>query len=365
MAGLIRTTAELQAAADEIRTDGLLSLDTEFVWKSTYRPRLGIVQLGSRTNAWAVDCLTALDTAALKSLIEDESVVKILHDARQDLTHIHHWTGALPVNVFDTQLAAAFAGFPAGIGLQKLLFEAIDIGLAKTETLTDWLQRPLTDAQVAYALDDVKYLPALKDELVRRAAAFGNLDYLFAEELKYDDPALYADGAAQDLWKKIRLNRTRLDGKGRAILMAVASLREELARKWNLPRNWLGDDASLVQMAVSRRVAHLAHRLRGGQGDTLRALYDEAIGKALKTPDESCPADPKRHFISEVLDATKMALAYLDERAHALHIDPTVIANRATMTAYIDDVSDDTNPLATGWRYEVVGADIAERFGVD
>lgn len=364
MASLIRTTAELEAAAREIRTDGLLALDTEFVWKTTYRPQLGIVQIGSRTSCWAIDCLTGLDTTPLKALIEDESIVKVLHDARQDLMHLYHWTGAKPCNVFDTQLAAAFAGFPAGYGLQKLLFESINIGLAKTETLTDWTQRPLTEAQIAYALDDVKYLPALKDELVARAAAFGTLDWLFDEQLKYDELALYADGAEADLWKKIKLNRTRLDALGRAVLRAVAALREELARKWNLPRLWLGDDASLIRMALTRRVTHLAHRLKGGRADTVRALYDEAIGAALKTPESEWPPEARRSYIPEVLEATKAAQAFLAARAEALHIDPSLIANRATLTAFVDDVTDEENPLASGWRYEVVGAEIAERFGV-
>ena len=365
MGALIRTTAELEEACRCVRVDGVLSLDTEFVWMRTYRPQLGIVQMGGRKNCWAIDCMTGLDTAALKALIEDEDVVKILHDARQDLTHLHHWTGANPQNVFDTQLAAAFAGFPHGIGLQKLLFEAIGVGLPKTETRTDWTQRPLSEAQVKYALDDVRYLPALRDELMRRTAEFGTQLWMLEDQVRYDDAALYADYDPETVWQRIKTRSWRLDGRGRAVLKAVAALREELAQKWNLPRNWLGDDESLARMAAEGRVGRLVHRLHGGQGDTIRGLYAEAVKTALETPEAEWPEDPHRHYIGEVLDAADAALAWLDEKSVSLHVDLAAIANRATVTALVDDVTDETNPLASGWRYEVVGRELAERFGVE
>ena len=365
MGDLIQTTAELAEACGKAEADGLLSIDTEFVWKRTYRPQLGIVQIGCRDCCWAVDCMTGIDTTPLTRVLENGAVVKILHDARQDLTHLHHWTGGVPSGVFDTQLAAAFAGFPGGIGLQNLLMEAIDVGLPKTETLTDWTQRPLSAAQVTYALDDVRYLPELRDELVRRCREFGTLDWMLDDQLKYDDVSLYADYDPDQVWKRIKTRRVRLDGKGRAVLRAVASLREDLARKWNLPRNWLGDDESLVSMASAGRVTKLVHRLRGGQGDTVRALYAERIREAEGTPEEDWPEDPRRHYIAEVLDAADEALEWLAQRAEELHVDAATIANRATVTAFVDDVEDDTNPLATGWRYEKVGEEMARRFGVD
>ena len=365
MGDLIRTTAELGEACGRARADGVLSLDTEFVWMRTYRPQLGIVQMGCREGCWAIDCLTGLDTSALKALIEDEDVVKILHDARQDLTHLHHWTGACPQNVFDTQLAAAFAGFSHGIGLQKLLFEAIGVGLPKTETRTDWLQRPLSDAQVRYALDDVRYLPVLRDELVRRCVESGTQLWMLEDQVRYDEAALYVDYDPENVWQRVKTRHVRLDGRGRSVLRAVAALREELAQKWNLPRTWLGDDASLVQMAAEGRVGHLVHRLRGGQGDTIRGLYAETVKTALVTPEAEWPEDPRRHYIDEVLDAADAALAWLNEKAKALHVDSQAIANRATVTAFVDDVTDVSNSLASGWRYETVGKELAERFGVD
>lgn len=365
MSDILKTTAELQAACDKIRSEGVLSLDTEFVWMRTYRPQLGLVQVGCRTGCWALDTMCGMDVSALGALIADAGVVKILHDARQDLTHLRHYTGVTPANVFDTQLAAAFADFPGSIGLQRLLQEAVGVGLPKTETRTDWTQRPLSEAQVKYALDDVRYLPELRDELLRRMDALGTRAWFEEESLRHDDAALYDDYDPEEVWKRVKLRRVRLDGRGRAVLRAVAALREELAQKWNLPRNWLGDDDSLAEMAATGRVGRLVHRLRGGQGDTARALYAEAVGKAAQLPEDEWPEDPKRYYIEEVRDAADAALDWLAERAAALHVDAGVIANRATVMAFVDDVNDGANPLANGWRYETVGRELAERFGVD
>ncbi len=364
MGDLVRTAAELESVCSNAKDEGLLSLDTEFVWRQTYRPQLGIVQVGTRTDCRAVDCLAGMSPASLGSAISDVSIVKILHDARQDLTLLHHYTGSAPRNVFDTQLAAAFSGFPGGIGLQKLLFEAIDVGLPKTETCTDWLHRPLSPAQVRYALDDVRYLPALRDELISRMDALGTRAWLEEDLLKYEDPMLYADYDPESVWKRVKLGRVRLDGRGRSILRAVASLREELARTWNVPRGWVCDDASLAEMAQAGRVWHFANRLRGGMGDVARSRFTKAIGEAADLPEEDWPENPRPHYIAEVEEAASEAVAWLRAKADALGVDPGVIANRATVTAFVDDADDETNPLATGWRAEVVGREMASRFAV-
>ncbi len=362
---MIRTTPELAAACAQCRAEGILALDTEFVWNRTYLPRLGLVQFGCRSACWTLDCLTGTHTEPLRELLEDARVVKILHDARQDLQHLRHYTDALPKNVFDTQLAAAFAGFPAGRGLQALLFEAIGVGLPKTETLTDWLHRPLTSAQIRYALDDVRYLPALRDELLSRAEALGTRAWLAEDLSRYDDPSQWGEVDPSELWKRVKIGRARLGPRGRAVLQAVAALREEMARELNLPRSWLGDDASLTEMAVQQRLGRLVHRVNGGQLVRVRSRYEKAIAAALELPEAACPEDARPYYIPEVLAAAEQALEWLRVRAAEIHVDAAVIATRATVTAFVDNVDDASNPLADGWRYAAVGREMAERFGVD
>lgn len=370
MEALIRNTPSLDAACTAAQAGGILALDTEFVWMRTYSPILGIVQMADADgNCHAIDCLLGTNPASLGKLIADGHITKILHDARQDLEHLRHYTGVCPQNVFDTQLAAAFAGFPGGIGLQKLLAEAINVNLPKTETRTDWTQRPLTDAQVDYALDDVRYLDELRLKLLANADELGTRAWLEEELQRYNDPALYADLAPDDAWKKVKCGRIRLDGAGRARLQAIAAVRETKAREWNLPKTWLSDDQSLAEIAerpIKGGTPRFRHRLKNnGQRDTLSAFYAEALAQSADLPEEDWPADNHVRYLPEVQEAADNALVWLREKAATIHVDATTIASRATVTAFLDNPEDDTNPLAHGWRLETVGRELAALFAVD
>ncbi len=367
---MIRNAAELSEVCAALRAGGLASLDTEFVWRNTNRPKLALVQMGAADGtSWAEDCLLALDPAPLAELLRDAGAVKVLHDAQQDLDHLYHYTGAKPVNVFDTQLAAAFAGLPANLSLQKLVQETTGVGLAKTETTTDWMQRPLTEAQVAYALDDVRYLGEVRAELLKRADGFGTRAWLDEEMRRYDNPDLYGDADPQEVWKRVKCGRVRLDGCGWAVLRELAATRETLAREWNLPKTWLADDASLAEMAVRGETVadklRFRHRLRNrGQRETLAGEFAAAVHAALELPEDAWPENPRPFYISEVINAANKALEFLRARAEEIHVDATVVASRATVTAYVDDPDDESNPLARGWRYENFGREIAEKFNV-
>lgn len=365
MGDLITTTAALEAVCEDARVGGTLALDTEFVCGRTYRPQLGLVQLGTVGGCGAVDCTKGFDQTCLGEVLEDSGVVKILHDARQDLALLHHYTGANAANVFDTQIAAPFVGFRSRIGLQALLYEVLDIGLPKTETCTDWLRRPLTDAQVRYALDDVRHLAALREELLKRAEEYGTRAWLEEDMARYNEEAQYDEFVPGEMWRRVKLRRARLDGRGFAVLRAVATLREELAMEWNLPRMWLGTDESLVEMAERGKVGRLVHRLGGGRAAQLSAQYAEAVECALKTPEEEWPEISHVHYLPEVEEAADAAMEWLATRSEELHVDMGAIATRATVTAFVDNIDDETNPLATGWRWEAVGREMAERFGVE
>lgn len=371
---LVSDTIELDKICRELKR-GPVALDTEFVWKRTYRAKLGIVQFaGQDGQCGALDCVFCTNALPLGDLIADSSVIKILHDARQDLEHLRHYTGANPKNVFDTQLAAVFAGFPAGTGLQKLLSETLGVNLPKTETLTDWTQRPLTDAQLEYALDDVKYMHALRDELIIRMKAAGTFDWFTADSAKYDTPELYKDIDPSDAWLKIKIGKLQLGGAGRAVLKAVAAQREIHAKKWDMPKNWLSDDPSLIGIAVDAAKkgpgaaitagsCRFAHRMRQHfKRDVLAAEYAKAATEALALPESEWPADTRRIYSGDVLKAADKALEWLRNKSQDIHVDQAAIANRAALTDFIAG-GDETNPLASGWRYEVAGRKI-EQFAI-
>lgn len=371
--GLIRNTPDLKEACAALVAGGVAALDTEFVWRGTYRPHLAIVQMsGADGVCRALDCQLGTDTAPFADVLADPSVVKVLHDAHQDLELIHHYASATPVNVFDTQLAAGFCGHSANLGLQKLLYEVLDVGLPKTETCTDWSQRPLTDAQVRYALDDVRYLVALRQALLTQCDSFGTRAWLEEDLLKYEEPDAYGDVEPDEMWKRVKGSARRLPPRGLAGLRALAAVRERRAREWNLPRAWLGDDPSLVDLAW--RLVHgettfpnvrFRHRLKNNaQRDHMAADYAAALSEAAVEPEEDWPLPVQPNYPSEVRDAADRAHEFLTSRGEELHVDPALFANRAQLLAFVDDPEVPDNPLAEGWRFEVAGRTIIERFYV-
>ena len=266
-------------------------------------------------------------------------------------------------------LAAAFAGFASGMGLQKLLFEALKVGLPKTETLTDWLQRPLTPEQVEYALDDVRYLGRLRGELLRRAGGLGTGAWLAEEMAALDDPGRYADPDPRGMWLRVKTGHVQLGRRGFAALRELAAVREEKALEWNLPRAWVSEDLSLATLAsYSGPVGRIRfrHRLPNNwMRDSLASAYAQALERVAALDEADYPRDPRPHYISEVKKAADEAYEWLKAKAEEIHVDASAIANRAAVTAFVDNVDDDSSPLASGWRFEAVGREMAERFGVD
>ena len=146
---MIQTTSELTAFVKRAREMDAVALDTEFVWERTYYPQLGLIQIAlSDEDCELIDPTAIDDLSPLGDLLSDRKVVKILHDAPQDLAILLQATGTPAQNVFDTRHAAGFADLPATLSLSNLIKELLDIDLPKTETRTNWLQRPLKQEQI-------------------------------------------------------------------------------------------------------------------------------------------------------------------------------------------------------------------------
>ncbi|HPK37407.1 MAG TPA: ribonuclease D, partial [Kiritimatiellia bacterium] len=152
---LITTAADLADLNTRLLRAEAVALDTEFFWERTFYPVLGLVQLATPDGCWLVDAVCLKDLSALAPLIASPSVTKVLHDAPLDLTILARATGAVPRSVFDTRLAAGFAGLSATLSLQALLQEVLGVTIAKGETRSNWLRRPLSENQIRYAAEDV------------------------------------------------------------------------------------------------------------------------------------------------------------------------------------------------------------------
>ena len=260
---MIDTTDRLEALCDRARTLPAVALDTEFVWERSYYPGLGLIQVGL-----GGDDVHLIDTIALEGqmgalgeVLADPSVVKVLHDATQDLQILARATGTLPVNSFDTQRAAGLVGQTATASLQDLVEWAVGIRLDKGETRSNWLKRPLTDSQARYAEDDVRYLLDVYQKLRDEAQARGRAEWVDAEMERYDDPSLFEESDPNDAVDRLKVRGIgRMSGRQRAVLRAVAAWREVEARQLDRTRRMVLPDEALA--AIADRMPETADDLR-------------------------------------------------------------------------------------------------------
>ena len=246
---MISTAKELNELIARAQDAKSVALDTEFLWERTYYPRLGLIQLAlSDEDCHLIDPLAIEDLSALGALLSNKNVIKIFHDAPQDLAILSRVTRSLPVNIFDTRLAAGFSGLPSTISLANLSNVLLDIELSKSQTRTNWLHRPLDEKQVSYALDDVRYLRALRVLLLTRIIVPEIRTWLQAELDLLSDPQFYSGISDFERYKKIS-GASSLNGRNLAVLQELAAWREQEARHLDRPRGHVITDKTLLQIA--------------------------------------------------------------------------------------------------------------------
>ena len=359
---MIDTPAALNALVNRALDAPCVGIDTEFVWEQTYYPQLGIVQVGfAADDSHLIDAVTLPDLSPLGALLADCGTVKILHDAQQDLWILRRATGAVPRNVFDTRCAAGFVGMGSTLSLNNSLRICLDIQLTKTETRTDWLRRPLSEKQRAYAADDVRFLPALRDHLLAEIRQRGRETYLADELRQYDCANLYDDRVPEEQYLRVK-GASRLSRREMGIVRDLATWREQKARQIDRPKNRVLRDEVIVQIAKRKPQSIQALKKLRGIGrstakyhgrillEIVRRAIDIQNHPPMARPTPPNPVDEAR------LD---LALAFLRGRCLSRGIDIAMVASRADVKALVyESKSEIAHPLHTGWRYEFVGADL-------
>lgn len=353
---------------DRARAADRVALDTEFVWERTYYPRLGLVQLGlSREETFLIDAV-ALDLHPLGDLLADPTVVKILHDAQQDLTILHRAAGSTdegaPQAIFDTRVAAGFVGLTATTSLQALIEETVGVHLPKGESRSDWLRRPLSDAQLEYARDDVRYLPEAFDALWERIRARGREAWVAEEMAQYDDVSLYAE---DDPWERYHSVKGRgkrgFSPRDYAVLRELTAWREEEARYRDKPRRHIVPDEVLVSLAQRKPEDAGALRSVRGLSDNASRNYGEALVEAvqrgLAVPKSERPQPPRGHRTDDAEQARlDLALALVKGQSLGHDVDPALVANRASVERLVaagPEAVPAHHPILRGWRRTLVG----------
>ena len=250
-----------------------IGLDTEFIRERTYWPQLALVQIAlgdgsGEDDILLVDPLARGIAAALVPALTDSTILKIMHSASEDLVAFKHACGVVPTPLFDTQIAAALTGIASGIGYQRLVQDTLGIALAKGETRSDWLRRPLSASQLDYAADDVRHLFALHDTLDARLQALGRIEWM-AEDC--ERMVVNAANDEGERWPHLTLRAAQyLDTPSQHRLLRLLRWRDAHARTSNLPRTWILDNELAVALA------------RDDAGD--KAVLDQQLARHAKAP---------------------------------------------------------------------------------
>ena len=350
----IRDPVSLQQYVGSWPPGAALALDTEFVRERTYYPRLCLIQAAIGGDIVLIDVLAIADGGALAPVLTDPGRQKILHAARQDIEALLPLTGAPLAPVFDTQQAAALLGFPAQIGYAELVRQLLGVELAKGHARTDWSRRPLSPEQLAYAADDVRYLPAIAAALEERLAAAGRRAWFDEESAALRDIALYRVEPAE-AWRRLK-GLERLDNAAFSAARALAAWRERRAMARNLPRGWVLPDAAIHQLAQSRPRTReqLSHANAVPPGTAARAA-DELIAVIAAAPDDAPPRDAAEAGRPDALELRleKALQKELVAIAGELDIQPEILATRRELAALARGARDLS--VLAGWRRDVVG----------
>jgi ribonuclease D len=248
MADWIATTQALDSRLNP-DASGPVALDTEFIREKTYYPQLALVQLAVGSDVLLLDPLALGDAAALKGLLHSPAL-KLMHSPSEDLQALKHHYGVLPRPLFDTQVAAAMVGLGAGLGYQALIEKLLGIRLEKGETRSDWLRRPLSEAQLSYAADDVIHLGAAHALLDAQLRARGRRAWL-DEECERQLQQAERDEADPQPQLAMR-SAQRLRPEQQARLRRLLLWREQQARRSDKPRSWVLDNELSVELALGK-----------------------------------------------------------------------------------------------------------------
>ena len=355
---LITDSAELASLCRKFSRRNFVGVDTEFLRRSTYRPRLCLVQLSSGNTAAAVDVLApGIDLAPLFDLILNPRVTKVFHSASQDLEIFHLVLGEVPQPVFDTQIAAMMCGFGEQPSYAKLVEEFAGIELTKSAQQSDWSRRPLTASQIEYAVQDVVHLGRIYNLLSKRLRKLGREEWAASEMALLTNKDAYRHDP-DDAWLRISIRRP--SRKALAVLKEVAAWREVTADRRDLPRTWILKDSVLAEIAHKaprtrselEQVNGLPQRMvnRSSGRQLLRA-----VSRAVDSDPDDWPRLPERTARPKPRAADVARLqALLRKCCEEHHVAPGFVANRDELARIAAGEQSGIRALG-GWRKTVFG----------
>jgi ribonuclease D len=356
----ITTTAELAVFCDKLKGQPFVAVDTEFMRETTYWPKLCLIQAAAPNAHAVIDPLSdELDLEPFLEIMRDQRILKVFHAARQDV-EIFNNLKAMPQPLFDTQIAAMAAGFGEQIAYDALVRQMLKIELDKSSRFTDWARRPLSEAQLTYALADVTHLADLYPKLHHRLEKESRLGWVTDEMTAVTDPANY-DVEPENAWKRLRPRKHT--AKYLAVYKSVAAWRERTAQLRDQPRGRILKDEAIDEVATQAPGdADALDRLRsvpkGFSGSRFGPELLTAIRDALKDPEGYAPViersrTPPSPAAGAVVELLKVLLK---ARAEEAGVATKLIATVSDLELIAND-DDAPTPALKGWRRDAFGED--------
>ncbi len=328
-----------------------LGVDTEFMREKTYFAQLCLIQISTRDDIYCVDPL--VDEPQEQFWTQLLAVDWVVHSARQDIEVVYQTAGSMPTTIFDTQIAAGLLGMPAQVGYAGLVKELFDVEMAKSHTRADWTRRPLAEAVLDYAAEDVEYLLPGADILCERLDKKDRLDWARQDSQLLLDPALYEVTPDQAIGRLKGARNFR--GQKRAAAVRLAVWREEEAIRRNRPRQWILRDNVLLDIAYKSptnldqltAIEGMPPKIVQRAGMQLIAALTAAADDQGGYEPPSPPDETQKALLKE-MQATVAACAT------DLDLVPETLASKRELSSVIISGSRESR-VFSGWRKGLIG----------
>ena len=340
---------------NKCKIEKVLAVDTEFIRDSTYYPSLCLIQIAGINFAAAIDPLAKLDMSPIWELLLNKNILKVFHAGRQDIEIFFGLMGEIPTPIYDTQIAAMFCGLGDQVGYESLVNNFLGLSVNKEHQFTNWLQRPLSQNQINYAISDVTHLINIFP-LIRQAIKDNNREEWVTKELEHLSKKELYQVKADEVWKKIKLKNSNPQMLN--LLKYLASWRENECKKRNIPRNRLIRDDVLINISFSKpKTISELKKIRAipknlSNDDFFQIL--EVVDKAQKVKRDEWPlisTSTSPQISKSSLELLKILLKYCSEENG---LAEKVIANTDDLKSILEGQKKNMK-VFTGWRNKIFG----------
>jgi ribonuclease D len=363
----ITTQEQLTSYCSQIENCQWLAIDTEFVREKSYYHHLGLIQVSGNGICAAIDPIAVKNLDCLMEVFKKKSVLKVFHAGKQDLEILNRLCGMAISPVFDTQVAASLLGWGSQISFAKVVQKTINKKIYKTETYTDWCRRPLSTNQIEYALDDVRYLAPVYENLLGHLKKANRLEWLQDEFSPLEDSKNYDLPDPYKQYMRIK-NFRNLRLRNLAVLIELSAWRELEARKRDChPRSIMRDEPLLEIARILPKDSSAMDSIRGLHQKEVHKSGEmilDAIERGKAIPEDEIPISPEIKNYSTQPGVEELLAAYVQMRAVELKIEATVLADRKLIHDIVlrfeQNQPLDGNSLFYGWRNELIGKTVLE-----